>query len=594
MSKHTLPLSPDLSLPIDAATQTFAFIGRKGSGKTYAAGKLVELLVGAAVQVVILDTVGNWYGLRQSADGRGRGLDVPIFGGLRKDYPLEAHAGEMVADVVVDTGRSVVLDVSQFSQGDRKKFATAFGERLWARKKAETHPTPVHLVLEECQLIVPQHVGTNEARMVGIYEEIVRLGRNYGIGASMLSQRPQSVNKEVLNQTECLLCFQTNGPQERDALKKWVTQHDVDVDLVDELPGLKVGTCWLWSPQWLGVLKKITIAAKATFDATSTPTVGGNRVRRDPAPIDLKDFAAKMAVAVERAKENDPKALRAQVAQLKTELAKVQAQKPPAAKVETRTVEKPVLKERQLARVEKLAEALSATFDRAEKQLAELNTARLEISRAGMAFKTPAAAARVAPAASSAVVSRNRPAVSQNAPLVSQNATLLHDRPVTAEGVNDAPAVGRGMLRRILIAMAQRPGLTNRQVGVRAGCSSQSGTFSNNLGIARKWGWIADDGDRRSITPAGLAALGEYEALPTGRGLLEYWLAELGQSAASRMLRTLAAAYPAGLSHAQIGEGAGVSHESGTFSNNMGRLRALELITSAGRGLSVASEELFD
>jgi DNA helicase HerA-like ATPase len=47
--------------------------------------------------------------------------------------------------------------------------------------------------------------------MVGIYEEIIRLGRNYGIGVSMITQRPQSVNKEVLNQTECLFVGQVNG-----------------------------------------------------------------------------------------------------------------------------------------------------------------------------------------------------------------------------------------------------------------------------------------------------------------------------------------------------------------------------------------------
>jgi DNA helicase HerA-like ATPase len=61
------------------------------------------------------------------------------------------------------------------------------------------------LVIEESQLIIPQFTGGGDvARMVGIYEEIIRLGRNYGIGCTMISQRPQSVNKEVLNQTECL------------------------------------------------------------------------------------------------------------------------------------------------------------------------------------------------------------------------------------------------------------------------------------------------------------------------------------------------------------------------------------------------------
>src|SRR6267142_219580 len=176
MSK-TLEISEDLSLPIDAATQTFAFVGRKGSGKTYGAGKLAELLMDAGVQTVILDTVGNWYGLRISADGKGKGFDIPVLGGLRGDIPLEATGGELVADLVVETGRSVIVDLSQFSLGDRKKFATAFGIRLWQRKKAESDPSPLHLVIEESQLIIPQIVRGDDARMVGIYEEIIRLGR---------------------------------------------------------------------------------------------------------------------------------------------------------------------------------------------------------------------------------------------------------------------------------------------------------------------------------------------------------------------------------------------------------------------------------
>jgi DNA helicase HerA-like ATPase len=133
----TLDFSPDLKLPIDAATQTFAFIGRKGSGKTYAAGKLVEELIDAKVQCVILDTVGNWYGLRLAADGKKpSGLEIPLLGGLRGDIPLKPEAGHMVADLVTDTGRSIVLDLSQFSFEGRRQFATAFGRQLWQRKKA--------------------------------------------------------------------------------------------------------------------------------------------------------------------------------------------------------------------------------------------------------------------------------------------------------------------------------------------------------------------------------------------------------------------------------------------------------------------------
>jgi Helicase HerA, central domain len=65
-----LRIAADLTLPLDAITQKFAFLGRSGAGKTYGAGKFVEELLDAGAQVVILDPVGNWFGLRLAADGK--------------------------------------------------------------------------------------------------------------------------------------------------------------------------------------------------------------------------------------------------------------------------------------------------------------------------------------------------------------------------------------------------------------------------------------------------------------------------------------------------------------------------------------------
>lgn len=370
MSK-SLQIATDLRLPVDAATQTFAFIARKGAGKTYAAGKLVELLIDAGVQVAILDTVGNWYGLRLAADGKSPGLDVPVLGGLRGDIPLDATGGALIADTVIETGRSVILDASQFSLADRKRFATSLGERLWQRKKAERHPAPLHLVIEESQLIVPQDVRGDVAKMVGIYEEIIRLGRNYGIGVSMITQRPQSVNKEVLNQTEFLCVGQINGSQERDALRKWITHQGMDVNLVDELPGLPIGTFYAWSPQWLNVLQRIKILPKWTYDSTATPKVGDKRVQRDLKPLDLDDLQQRLKQTIDAAKANDPRELQREIAKLKKQL----AERPTGREV----VEVAVLKNGQLEAASKLMGDLSSIG----RQLVEVsNTLSQTISAA--------------------------------------------------------------------------------------------------------------------------------------------------------------------------------------------------------------------
>ena len=302
-----LPFSRELAFPDDVVTQTLAFLARKGAGKTYAAGKLVELLLELGVQCVVIDTVGNWYGLRIAGDGQGKGFDVVVLGGLRGDIPLEPDSGALVADLVADTRRSFVIDISQFSLADRRRFATAFAERLWSRKKAELEPVPLHLVLEESQLLIPQRVMRGEERMVGVFEEIVRLGRNYGIGVSLISQRPQSVNKEALSQAECLVVLQISGAHERKALREWMDAKGVDPRVLAELPSLPVGVAYIWSPQWLRVLKRVHVGKKKTLDSSATPRMGTKLVRSAPAPLDLSHIRRVMdELAAQREKTGAP------------------------------------------------------------------------------------------------------------------------------------------------------------------------------------------------------------------------------------------------------------------------------------------------
>lgn len=53
-------IAEDVDLPADAVTQTFALLARRGAGKTYAAGKLAEVLLEGGAQVVVVDPVGVW------------------------------------------------------------------------------------------------------------------------------------------------------------------------------------------------------------------------------------------------------------------------------------------------------------------------------------------------------------------------------------------------------------------------------------------------------------------------------------------------------------------------------------------------------
>lgn len=281
-------------------TEVYFFGGKRGSGKTYAAGKLVEELWRRGLPVIVIDVVGNWWGLRVGADGDPRkGLKIPVIGGLHGDIDVLAEGGAAVAAMLVDTGSSAIIDLSSLRKGARQRFLTEWAEEFFHLKKAD--PSAVHVVLEEAHKIIPQRVMKGQERMLGAFEDLVRLGRNYGIGVSMLDQRPQSVNKEVLHQAEVMLAFQFTGAHERDAIRRWAEAKELPQgkEALAGLSSLPRGQCILWSPEWLKRCQKVDVGPKRTLDASATPGADGEVRAKKMLPIDLVALKEAMAKAAE-------------------------------------------------------------------------------------------------------------------------------------------------------------------------------------------------------------------------------------------------------------------------------------------------------
>jgi uncharacterized protein len=359
-SAKTIALGEGLDLPTaNAASQVYAFMGRRGSGKTYGCGRLIEQLLEHGGQVCIVDPVGIWHGLRRSADGKGPGYDVPVFGGWHADLPLPSTAGAVFADLVATKSTSIILDVAEMTGAEQRRFVAEFCTELFQAKKR--HRSPLLVVFEEAQEFVPQNVRGDSARMVGAVERLIKLGRNYGVGAVLISQRPQAVNKDVLNQTELMLAFQLTGPQERKAIAAWVQEVGAgDRAIADELPSLQPGTCIAWSPQWLGTFGRHRILRKKTYDASATPVGRDDSARKLP-PIDLDEVREALRQVEEELAENDIEALRGEVKRLRREVRQPPAP-PPVHRVE---VVPPDLVEK-LANLRKLTaglEQLGRTLD---------------------------------------------------------------------------------------------------------------------------------------------------------------------------------------------------------------------------------------
>lgn len=144
----------------------------------------------------------------------------------------------------------------------------------------------------------------------------------------------------------------------------------------------------------------------------------------------------------------------------------------------------------------------------------------------------------------------------------------------------------------MMIALAQRPGINKRQLGVRAGLAVTGGSFGTYLSKLRTNQWISENGSSIELTGAGAQALGTYALLPEGRDLLNYWLGELGEGGAGRMLRVLAENYPGRLTKQELGDATQIEHTGGTFGTYVSKLRTLELIE--GKSELSAAKEFFE
>jgi DNA helicase HerA-like ATPase len=218
-----LHISPDLALPIEAVTETFAILAKRNAGKTYTAGVIAEELWKAQLPFVIADPVGVWWGLKSSADGKRAGFPITILGGEHGDLPLESTAGKVVADMVADDSVSLLLDLSGFSKGEAVRFMTDFCERLYHKNRK-----PLHLILDEADSFAPQKPRPEGARLLGAVDDIVRRGRARGLGVTLVTQRSAVLNKDVLTQCEVLIALRTPHPNDRKPIKAWIEVHGTD------------------------------------------------------------------------------------------------------------------------------------------------------------------------------------------------------------------------------------------------------------------------------------------------------------------------------------------------------------------------------
>ncbi|MGH7176897.1 MAG: ATP-binding protein [Tepidisphaeraceae bacterium] len=554
-----LKISKTLALPLDGfITSTQAILAKKGKGKTYKASVQAEELLAAHQQSVAIDPTGAWWGLRSSADGKSVGYPVCIFGGEHGDIELEPTAGEVTADAIATEHFSAVIDLTLFRKNETVRFMTAFLETLY-RKNREA----LHLFIDEADVVAPQRPFGDEARLLGACEDIVRRGRIRGIGCTLISQRPQVLNKNVLSQVDMLTVLGMNHPKDIGAVRDWVEVHGdarQAEKMIEDLPALPQGEAWVWAPA-TDIFKRITFRDRSTFDSGATPKAGERKaVPKVLAPVDIERLGKTIAATVEKKKANDPAQLKAKIAQLEKQL---------AAK---RNIE---INRVALAQLVKDVERVGDRIEQAQQTMTGIQQALKPLVTPQISMTPQIHVERHANGGHTLWVPK---------PKAPSNASTPRERPTKSDG--DLPVGEQATLR----ALIQFPkGLHRNQLSVLTGYKRS--TRDAYIARLREKGLVEAYGAFVSVTEAGKAALPNAEPLPTGEALRDYWYRELPEGE-RLVLQFLVESYPTSVDRAMLDNETG--YKRSTRDAYLSRLVAKQLVLDAGRGRVQASPTLFE
>jgi len=423
-----------IQIPINAATKTFAILAKRGAGKSYTGAVMAEEFYKNNIPFVVFDPIDVWWGLRLDKNGKDKGLPIVVFGLEHADIKLDREMGRKIAQEIVKENISCVISTFGMPKVAQRHLISEFAEEL-----LNINNTPRHVFIEESHEFVPQRVFGGLGKTFNAVSNLVVMGRNRGLGVTLINQRAATINKDVLTQLDTLLAFRNVSPQDRKALKEWVEYHSADGDFekfMDSLPSLPTGEGWIWSPEFLGIFEKIKIRKRETFHP-DREKLGDKFMMPQLEQIDVQEFINKFSKAVIKKPETEKQIIKVEK---KENLELINLKNEYESKLLQKDLE-----------IRKIGEAI--------EQIRKI----VGISNGG-----------------------------QSAPIISTgNVEMWLNK------------LGNGGASRIFKFLAERSGMkfTRSQIGLAVGLSSKSGSFATYMATLKRNNLISEQGGLSQIHP---------------------------------------------------------------------------------------------
>jgi len=253
-----ITLSDDgFSMPtIEVLTGRGFVTGKSGSGKSNTVSVIAEELLAAEVPLLIVDTDGEYYGLKEDYEL------LHVGGDEHCDLQVTPAHAEQIAAVALDRQVPVILDVSGYRDPDEgRQLVGDVVEELFVREKQAK--TPFLVIVEEAHEFVPEQGGLDDVGKTII--RVAKRGRKRGLGVCALSQRPASVAKDYITQCDWLVWHRLTWENDTKVVGRILGN-----DAADDVEDLDDGEAIVMT-DWDDQVERFRFRRKHTFDAGATP-----------------------------------------------------------------------------------------------------------------------------------------------------------------------------------------------------------------------------------------------------------------------------------------------------------------------------------
>lgn len=545
-----------------------------GGGKSGIARVMMEESFGK-VPFIVLDKKGEYYTLKEKF------ADIIIIGGRNADIPISMQAAPLLAKFILKNRLTVIIDLSSLEDDNQRalflrdflKGMMNLGEDYW---------TNYLVFLEEAHVFCGQQDKMPSGKYVKL---MMSEGRKMGICGILMTQRISKLHKDAA--AEC-----NNKFIGRTFLDLDINRSAAEMGLVGQdkfkLRDLRPQHFWAFGTsiephhvhevvikdaqtKFVKAGAKFELTAKKPTEKIKTALLKLNELPQEAAKElktmqDLQKEVNRLALELKNALKQTKPGVSLPAAKDANQVSKIETMNQQLQIRNGELVSQLKQKDIQLVQYKKL-------YTSACKALDNVISIAQKISE-----QQPATVSSMPENGS-----QNHKVVSQSPPIVPRKQVIVS----SGDGTSDESLTPGEKI--ILRACAQYPnGLMRTQITVLSGYARS--TRNKYLQYLQAKGFVTQQGEKVMATEDGINALGDFEPLPSGQDLQQYWLNQLSEGE-SNILKVLIDEHPEYVQRDTISDRTGYARS--TRNKYLQYMKAKEIIQTSGDGVK-ASDDLFD